>query len=272
MPCSYAWKQQPTLDLSAFQVFAILGASLLGAFSQIAMTVGMQKEKSATATAMRMSDVVFGYIWQVLFTNDNVINALSLAGAALIMCSILGLVIYKGMQASSASIPKNGDNNNASTTSNSHGNGSNGSGTSDGNMELRTYNVIHSDDIDTSQRMDTAIDISNHRGLQLDADLAAERDNDGIMSMTNDDGDFDKIKEKLFREYGHSPHSTHSNNGDGDIEKENSFNVNLRSLAPEYESTLYDNDLDEEESAIDDIAMQIEVMKTEKEQVLSDLL
>ena len=200
IPCSYAWKQEPTLDLTAFQVFAILGASLLGAFSQIAMTVGMQKEKSATATAMRMSDVVFGYIWQVLFTHDNVINSLSLAGAVLIMCSILGLVVYKGMQAN----VKNDNNNittsasSSTTSSNSTSDVSNEDTHSKGNVQMSTYNMIHSEDIDTSQRMDTAIDISHHSGLQHEeAHAVLEiRQGDDSITTTHDDEDFEKIKEK----------------------------------------------------------------------------
>jgi hypothetical protein len=37
---------------------------------QAAMTAGMQREKSATAVAMRMSDMLFGFIWQALITTD----------------------------------------------------------------------------------------------------------------------------------------------------------------------------------------------------------
>eukprot|EP01040_Poterioochromonas_malhamensis_P000236 gene236-247_t len=72
----------------------IIGAGLIGAFSQAAMTVGLQREKSASATAMRMSDVIFGYIWQVLFTNDGV-DWLSIVGAVLVSMSILVVVIFK---------------------------------------------------------------------------------------------------------------------------------------------------------------------------------
>ena len=58
------------------------------------MTVGMQREKSASATAMRMSDVVFGYLWQLLFTADGV-DALSIIGAILVSFSIVIVIIFK---------------------------------------------------------------------------------------------------------------------------------------------------------------------------------
>jgi hypothetical protein len=66
----------------------------IGGPSQILMTIGMQREKSATATAMRMSDVLFGFIWQALFTSDTV-SALSLLGAGLVSLSIVLVVLFK---------------------------------------------------------------------------------------------------------------------------------------------------------------------------------
>ena len=58
-------------DVTIIEVILIVGGGILGACSQVAMTYGMQREKSASATAMRMSDVVFGFVWQVLFTEDS---------------------------------------------------------------------------------------------------------------------------------------------------------------------------------------------------------
>jgi drug/metabolite transporter (DMT)-like permease len=74
----------------------------IGSWSQAAMTIGMQREKSASATAMRMSDVVFGFLWQAIFTLDPV-NNLSLFGAVLITSSILVVVIFKPQTPSSSS-------------------------------------------------------------------------------------------------------------------------------------------------------------------------
>jgi hypothetical protein len=58
------------------------------------MTIGMQREKSAAATAMRMSDLLFGFIWQALFTADEV-SRMSVAGALLVSSSILIIVLFK---------------------------------------------------------------------------------------------------------------------------------------------------------------------------------
>jgi drug/metabolite transporter (DMT)-like permease len=48
----------------------ICGTALVGSCSQFSMTVGMQHEKSARASLMRMSDILCGFLWQVLFTHD----------------------------------------------------------------------------------------------------------------------------------------------------------------------------------------------------------
>jgi drug/metabolite transporter (DMT)-like permease len=93
-PSLYMFGQHVRFDLSVFQFGLIVLAGLVGAWSQIIMTIGMQREKSAAASAMRMSDVAFGYMWQVLFTRDKV-NLLSVTGAVLITSSILVIVFFK---------------------------------------------------------------------------------------------------------------------------------------------------------------------------------
>ena len=75
----------------------LAAGGIIGAVSQIMMTLGMQREKSAAATAMRMSDVVFGFVWQSLFTQDPV-SILSVTGAVLVASSILIVVVFKQMQ------------------------------------------------------------------------------------------------------------------------------------------------------------------------------
>lgn len=98
LPSAYiAGQNLRWLSLTSEQWMGILGAGFLGCWSQIAMTVGMQKEKSATATGMRMSDVFFGFLWQILFTNDNVLNPLSVFGACLVVSSIFVLVFSKSV-------------------------------------------------------------------------------------------------------------------------------------------------------------------------------
>lgn len=94
IPSLYLAGQHLTLNMSAYEYGLIVLVGFVGAWSQIAMTVGMQREKSALATGMRMSDVVFGFIWQALFTADPV-SLLSVAGAVLVTASIIILVVFK---------------------------------------------------------------------------------------------------------------------------------------------------------------------------------
>ena len=69
-------------------------AGLVGGPSQILMTIGMQREKSGAATAMRMSDVFFSFIWQAVFTTDAV-SGYSVIGAMLVLCSIVIILVFK---------------------------------------------------------------------------------------------------------------------------------------------------------------------------------
>jgi hypothetical protein len=69
-------------------------AGLVGGPSQILMTIGMQREKSGAATAMRMSDVFFSFIWQAVFTTDTV-SGYSVIGAMLVLCSIVIILVFK---------------------------------------------------------------------------------------------------------------------------------------------------------------------------------
>ena len=94
LPLLYLSGQKLEFGLTVFEYFLVIATGLTGTVSQVAMTIGMQREKSASATAMRMSDVVFGFIWQVLFTGDAV-TALSLIGAILVMSGVLTIVIFK---------------------------------------------------------------------------------------------------------------------------------------------------------------------------------
>ena len=90
-PSSWLSGQGFPLNVPAAQFAIIIAAGFIGAWSQISMTVGMQREKSALATGMRMSDVLFGFIWQFLFTSEAV-SGLSVAGALLVVASVLILV------------------------------------------------------------------------------------------------------------------------------------------------------------------------------------
>jgi drug/metabolite transporter (DMT)-like permease len=144
--------------LTATEWAGILGAGFLGAWSQIAMTVGMQKEKSATATGMRMSDVFFGFIWQVSFTQDNTLNLLSVCGACLVVSSIFLLVFSKG-GSKAASTAKDGEG----------GRGDVGAdielgGTPNGYKKAgsEVYSALRSEMSDSEHLAGTRVDVSEH--------------------------------------------------------------------------------------------------------------
>jgi len=94
-PSSYLFRKPLHLQQYSWQEYSVVcSVGVVGAFSQILMTIGMQREKSAAATAMRMSDLLFGFIWQALFTTDEV-SRMSVAGAVLVSSSILIIVLFK---------------------------------------------------------------------------------------------------------------------------------------------------------------------------------
>ena len=106
IPCLYFFGQSRWFDVPWFD-YCLIGASgVVGAFSQVAMTVGMQREKSASATGMRMSDVVFGFIWQAAFTSD-AISWLSVLGAVLVSSGVLTIVIFKQVDSAACSSAEN---------------------------------------------------------------------------------------------------------------------------------------------------------------------
>lgn len=82
------------MRLTTFQIVLILAGGIIGAIGQAFMTIGMQREKSATASAMRMSDVLFAYVWQVLITSEK-ISILSIFGATLVVSSMMIVVASK---------------------------------------------------------------------------------------------------------------------------------------------------------------------------------
>lgn len=94
IPGAYIANQPWTLNVGLYNAVLIFTGGFIGCFSQIAMTIGMQREKSAAATAMRMSDVFFGYIWQILFTADAA-SGTSILGAILVISSIFVIILFK---------------------------------------------------------------------------------------------------------------------------------------------------------------------------------
>jgi drug/metabolite transporter (DMT)-like permease len=68
-------------DIGAKMWGTLAVTSLIGSCSQFSMTIGMQHEKSARATLMRMSDIIGGFLWQALFTKD-ALDIFTLSGMA----------------------------------------------------------------------------------------------------------------------------------------------------------------------------------------------
>ena len=94
-PSMYVFGEKVTLmNITGYEYLLIISSGLMGTVSQIAMTVGMQREKSANATVVRMSEVLFGFMWQVLLTDDRV-NLLSVLGSVLITAGVMIIVIFK---------------------------------------------------------------------------------------------------------------------------------------------------------------------------------
>ena len=94
LPAMYFFGEELKLNLTSYELFLIFSSGLMGTLSQIAMTVGMQREKSANATVVRMSEVLFGFLWQVAVTNEQ-INVLSVIGSILIASGVMIIVIFK---------------------------------------------------------------------------------------------------------------------------------------------------------------------------------
>lgn len=94
VPSMYVVGQRFSLDIGVTMWGAIVGVAVIGSCSQFSMTIGMQHEKSARATLMRMSDILGGIMWQVIFTHDS-LSVFTLSGALLIAMGVLIVVIFK---------------------------------------------------------------------------------------------------------------------------------------------------------------------------------
>ncbi len=77
---------------------AVLGLSTLmgviGTCSQTCMTIGMQREKSALAGVMRMSDILASFVLQLLFTDEKA-NIVTVGGAVLVVAGVLIILFGK---------------------------------------------------------------------------------------------------------------------------------------------------------------------------------
>lgn len=71
---------------------------VLGFWSQVCLTYGLQREKTATATLFRSTEVLFAFTWQATLApsaSEHHIMRTSVAGASLIVCSMLCVVAAK---------------------------------------------------------------------------------------------------------------------------------------------------------------------------------
>ena len=87
-----AYGEQWRFQFSKWDAAALGGCAFIGFLSQICMTMGMQNEKSASASVMRMTGLPVSFALQALVTREP-IKARTLLGTALIVSS-LALVIY----------------------------------------------------------------------------------------------------------------------------------------------------------------------------------
>ncbi|XP_060533993.1 solute carrier family 35 member G1 [Cylas formicarius] len=75
----------PTCGTDRYLIVALAVSSFLG---QILLTTAMQMEQAGPVSIARSSDIVYAFIWQVLFFNE-IPNRFSVAGAILVMSSII---------------------------------------------------------------------------------------------------------------------------------------------------------------------------------------
>lgn len=76
------------------QFLLLCGSGLFGAISQIGLTIGVQQERSALVTSMRMSEALFSFAWQILFTGDSIAFH-SFLGSILILIGVITLLTSK---------------------------------------------------------------------------------------------------------------------------------------------------------------------------------
>jgi len=86
VPTLYLLNQTFVWDAHIIAACCLLG--VIGTASQACMTMGMQREKSALTSVMRMSDILASFCFQLAFT-DETANAVTVGGAALVVSGVL---------------------------------------------------------------------------------------------------------------------------------------------------------------------------------------
>lgn len=87
LACSFSLEDSRSLQFTPYRLVLLICGGVVGAASQVMMTIGMQKEKSLVATVVQKSEVVIGYILQVLFLGET-LDAVSVIGSLLLFCGI----------------------------------------------------------------------------------------------------------------------------------------------------------------------------------------
>jgi drug/metabolite transporter (DMT)-like permease len=88
----------------SWQLFNIaLCGSIIGASYLFAMTIGLQREKSAMGTAMRSSDILFGFLLQATYTTDT-LDIFSIIGACLVVTGIVIILCKKQCETVSSTL------------------------------------------------------------------------------------------------------------------------------------------------------------------------
>ena len=96
--------ERPRLDPSPLQLAYLGACGFLGFFSQVCMTRGMQREKSASASIMRLSGLPWSFLFQALATADAV-EPRTVAGGLIVLVA-MGIVVYAARRKAPAAAAK----------------------------------------------------------------------------------------------------------------------------------------------------------------------
>ncbi|EQC33967.1 hypothetical protein SDRG_08646 [Saprolegnia diclina VS20] len=100
------WPETVTFDLSWDLWLSAIGSGVLGFLGQVCLTKGFQLESVGIGSVMRYLDIVFVFIWDILFLHE-FISPLSVVGTAIIMTSASIICLRRARVTSSAASPPN---------------------------------------------------------------------------------------------------------------------------------------------------------------------
>ncbi|XP_057654918.1 solute carrier family 35 member G1 [Diorhabda carinulata] len=85
----------PPCGMDRYLIVALAIFSFMG---QILLTLALQMEQAGPVAIARSSDIVFAFIWQVIFFNE-IPNKFSIGGAMLVLCSVVLIGLRKWVMA-----------------------------------------------------------------------------------------------------------------------------------------------------------------------------